>query len=75
VAWFRRREADSVAAAGAEEEIAELRGRVAELEARLDARERELKAAYADVDAASAELAASAVAVREALEVIDSFER
>ena len=71
--WFRRRDAGEEREA--QEEIAGLRARVAELEARLDARERELEAAYADVDAASAELEASAVAVRDALEVIDSFEQ
>ena len=71
--WFRRR--DKQAEQARDEEVAALRARVLELEARLDARERELEAAYADVDAASAELEASAVAVRDALAVVDAIER
>ena len=71
--WLRRR--DKQAVAERDEEIAALRARVLELEARLDARDRELAAAYADVDAASAELEASAVAVRDALAVVDAIER
>jgi hypothetical protein len=71
--WFRRR--DKQAEQAKDEELAALRTRVGELEARLAARERELEAAYADVDAASAELEASAVAVRDALAVVDAIER
>jgi hypothetical protein len=74
VRWFRRREKAAEEAQETEDELARLRSRVRDLEALLDARERELEAAYADVDAASAELEASAVAVRDALAVIDSIE-